>query len=151
MSSIPPEDLVKAGATLARSSTVTNALKWVALVLIYPGAVGAITWAAAKLDTMSDIRALRADIAALTEQQKKLVERLDTGLPALAAQLDGVQRDVVVVGGAALAYETEKRSREKLAAGDELAKVYDAQRRRGETPANSAMVLRTVAVPHSTR
>jgi hypothetical protein len=143
VTSVPPEELGRAAGKLLSSKTVMAALLWLISVVV--------TWAAAKLDTGKDIVALREGVSRLERQQSELVARVDAAVPQLAAQIDGVQRDVVVVGGAALAYETEKRSAEKLRAGDKLAEAYDAQRKRGETPASSALVLRSVAVPHVAR
>lgn len=143
MPSLPPEEIGRTAGRLLSSKTVMAALLWLISVVV--------TWAGAKLDTSKDIYALRESVARLERQQGELVKRVDAAVPRLAAQIDGVQRDVVVVGGAALAYETEKRSKEKLEAGDKLAEAYDNQRKRGESPAASAMVLRSVAVPHTVR
>lgn len=147
MTSVPPEEIAKAGSTLASSKTVRTGLLWVLTAVVLPAA----GWGAAKLDTKEDIVALRLSIDRLTTQQIETVSRIDKALPAIHGEIDGVQRDVVVVAGAALAYETSARSKQKLAAGDELAKAYDAERKRGESIASSAKVFRTVAVPHSAR
>lgn len=145
-------DEIKAAVTLARSSTVTAAfamvLRWIVMLGV-PVLTGLGGWGAAKLDTKDDLADLQRAVNTLTEQQKLTIERIDALVPAINAQIDGVQRTVVVVGGAALAYESERNAKAKLKAGDDLAVVYDAQRKAGETPANSAMVLRTVSLPHS--
>jgi hypothetical protein len=140
--SVPPEEL----ARVLTSKKVMAALLWVVSV------VG--TWGAAKLDTSKDIMALRETIQSLERKQDSLIKRIDDTIPVISGihlEVDDVHHDVVVAIGVALAYETEKKAKEKLRAGDDLAVAYDNRRARGKTPAEAAQVFREVAVPHSAR
>lgn len=151
MNSEPPiEQQIAAGATLARSALVGTIAKWACAVCI----PALLSWVAAKLDTSQDtardIRDLRTDVQKLTAQQGELLKRVDESVPQMQRRLTGVQRDVVVATGAAIAYETEARSKQKLAAGEELAKSFDGRIERAmEAAAAADSVIHNVAVPHA--
>lgn len=152
--SVPPEELARSAATLARSSAITNALKWVALVVVYPGLVGVITWAAAKLDTQHDLATIRLDLTQLVTQQQQTTARVDALIASVQPQINGLQRDIVVSTGAALAYESERRSKDKLEAGGKLAAKYDEQLARLVPSATaSANVIANASglLPHTAR
>lgn len=146
MTSVPPEEIARAGSTLARSHTVRTGLLWVLTAVVLPAA----GWGAAKLDTQKDIVALREAITALTNQQRETVKRLDDAVPDINARINGVQRDIVIGTVAALAFETDKIAKAKLAAGDRAATdSYDAQVRSLVPPATAAQsTIRTGAIPH---
>lgn len=144
MTSVPPEELAKSAHTLMRSSTVTNAVKWLLVAVVLPAA----GWAIAKLDTKDDLQTLRLSVDKLTAQQIALVSRLDETGSANSRRMLGIQRDVVVVAGYALAYETKARADQKREAGDQLAAHFDSMIQRGESPALAAQnVMRNVALP----
>jgi hypothetical protein len=88
-------------------------------------------WIGGKLDTTKDILEIRTSVQALTNQQAALVKKIDEGLPAVNAKAVGLQRDVVIATGVGLAFETEKISRLKLVAAEDLARSYDGSSRAG--------------------
>lgn len=149
--SLSPEAQIKAAATLARSGALAMVLRWTLMIGV-PALTGLGGWAVAKLDTKADIADLRLAVDRLTTQQSQLSDQINAAVPALQQRITGVQHDVVVSTGAALAYETEKRSKEKLAAGVELGRSFIGMIQRGEPPEASARsVVKDVAVPYVAR
>jgi hypothetical protein len=149
--SISPEAQIKAVATLARSNLLAMAFKW-AVIIGTPIITALGGWATAKLDTKSDIESLRESVQHLSTQQETLHTDFVAAIPAIQQQMTGIQRDVVISTAAAIAYETETRSKQKLDEGERLAEVFDGYITRGERPALSAKtVIATIAVQHTSR
>ena len=149
--SLSPENQIKAAATLARGGALALILRWTLMVGV-PIITALSGWAVAKLDTKSDLADLRLAVDRLTTQQGQLADQISEAIPSLQRRITGVQHDVVVSTGAALAYETEKRSKEKLSAGVELGRSFIGMIQRGEPPEASARsVIKDVAVPHVAR
>lgn len=147
--SLSPEAQIKAAATLARSGALTMIMRW-ALMIGVPAVTGLGGWIVAKVETKTEIAELRQAISELARQQAQLTARIDAAVPQLQKELTGVKHDVVVATGAALAYETEKRGKEKLAAGINLGRSFTGYVQRGEE-ASVAKVVAEVAVPHVAR